>query len=125
MKKVLVAVLFLAGCVGSAPNSSSQHPVQLLTHDGPCQPAPVAGLLVVDPNYGTALRHDGPEPASVVPVAWQAGYSGRYAAGGQEIEVVGPDGDVLATTGKRYLLAGGFGQVRGVDAIKACHAEPG
>jgi hypothetical protein len=111
--------LAVAGC-GLAPDRS----VQLLTYDrNGCYVGPLVGELVADPTYGTSvLVHPwGLESSRVVSVAWPSGYSGRYV--GSEIEVVAPDGRVVAVTGKSYELMGGDVQVDGVNAWWAC-GEP-
>ena len=53
------------------------------------------GQLAVDPKYGTSL--DGR------PVIWPEGFSARRA--GDEIEVLDPSGNVVATTGRRYRIS--------------------
>ena len=59
------------------------------------------GLLVADPEYGTAIN-DG---HGTTPVAWRPGYTAQQA--GHEVDVVDPDGHVVATTGHNYQLWGG------------------
>ncbi|MDT5050476.1 MAG: hypothetical protein QOG75_6380 [Mycobacterium sp.] len=76
----------------------------------------MVGLLVVDPKYGTAITLNSPE--SPMPVAWGVGFTGRYA--GSEVEVLTPDGEVLAVTGKSYEFAGVGVRVGGVNAFRAC-----
>ena len=113
--RFVVLVALLVGCGTIAP-------VNLLTSDQNCHPAPAVGLLVVDQQYGTAISEQIPPPPDgwtrPVPIAWPAGFSGRYAGG--EIEVVGPDGVVLAVTGKRYEFAGVGVEVGGIRAFGAC-----
>jgi hypothetical protein len=55
------------------------------------------GLLIVDPEYGTAAQNgDGTHP-----LIWPLGFTARRLAGG-EVEVLNRYGDVVATTGKKY-----------------------
>ena len=122
---VPIGVLLLAGCQGLAPRT----PVQLLTgvpdgvSEGTCYTAEIHGLLVVDARYGTAILDDtaprvGGVPPSPLPVAWRPGVTGRLA--GSEVEVVDPNGRVVATTGQRDILPGGYSAVAGVRAWWAC-----
>jgi len=56
-----------------------------------------AGLLLVDPEYGTAAQNgDGTHP-----LIWPLGYTARRLAGG-EVEVLSRKGAVVATTGEQY-----------------------
>jgi hypothetical protein len=101
-------------------------PVQLLTGapqgDG-CYTSGATGLLVVDALYGTAVVDEvmakvtgsarGP-----IPVSWRPGFTGRHA--GSEVEVLAPDGHVVAITGKRYVIEGGYAAVDGVDSFWSC-----
>ena len=103
---VLTFAVGTAGCAGE--------PVQLLTRDGPvAAPLPPGSLprvgcyanfalgeLVVDPVNGTAIVDMG-----TVAVMWPAGYTGRQA--GSEVEVLDPQGQVVAVTGHRYQIEGG------------------
>jgi hypothetical protein len=99
----------LAGCTPTAP-------VPLLTGDNPdgdlmsggCYTNSANGPLVTDPVYGTAIQDDtgGPEPWPVAAVMWPMGYTARHA--GSEIEVVNREGLVVAKTGNRYHIEGGY-----------------
>jgi hypothetical protein len=116
-KQLASIVVALALClVGCGPIVA---PVKLLTYevDG-CHPAPAAGQLVADQQFGTALL--GSAWGDVVPVAWPSGFTGRHAGG--EIEVVAPVGRVVAVTGKRYELIGVGVDVGGIHAFGACNA---
>jgi hypothetical protein len=116
-KQLATIVVALALClVGCGPIVA---PVKLLTYEvDSCHPAPFAGQLVVDQQFGTALL---PEyGGGLEPVAWPSGFTGRYA--GDEIEVVAPDGRVVAVTGKRYELIGVGVDVGGTHAFGACNA---
>ena len=115
----LALALCLAGC-GLMPHSD---PVQLLTaplsHTG-CFAADVSGLLVVDPTDGTAIvanNHPSMLGLSDVPttVAWPAGFTARR--NGAEVEVLTPEGNVAATTGRSYHFMGGFVDAGGSSGI--------
>ena len=70
----------------------------------------VRGPLVVDPTYGTAVMDgvviEGATSAHVVPVAWRPGFTARRS--GPEVEVLDPQGNVVAVTGRRYVIPGGY-----------------
>ena len=106
--RALLAGLLAASIAGCGTGATA--PVQLLTYDTSCHPAPAVGLLVTDPKYGTALLGR--------PVAWPSGFSGRDA--GSEVEVLDGDGKVVAVTGKTYEFAGTDDIVGGVRAFVAC-----
>jgi hypothetical protein len=106
----LALALCLLGCTGE---------VKLLTggHGG-CSiggtaPMGIVGELIADPRAGTAIRvvpndRDWPTLAgSTVPVMWPPGFTGRRLPSG-EVEVIHPDGVVIATTGRRVALATQF-----------------
>jgi len=63
------------------------------------------GELTADPTYGTTIQGTA--------VYWPLGFTGRWA--GSEIEVLDPDGKVIATTGRTYKLEGGYW-----DGFSAC-----
>ena len=119
---IVVALgLCLAGC-GLLPSQSDR--VQLITgppnHDG-CFAANVAGLLVVDPTYGTAIvSNDLPSmiPLSDVPmtVAWRPGFTARRS--GSEVEVLDPQGNVVAMTGRSYRFSGGLVSAGGSSGLE-------
>jgi hypothetical protein len=104
----LSLALCLLGCAGE---------VRLLTggHEG-CSiggtaPMVIAGVLIADPQAGTAIRVDpdmavewGPEVAGrTLPVMWSPGFTGRRLLSG-EVEVVHPEGVVILTTGRHVVL---------------------
>ncbi len=81
-------------------------PVPLLTapDDGMvgCYTSGADGVLTVDPTYGTAIvEHEAP-----VPVMWPRGYTGRRSISG--VEVVDQSGHVVARTGTRVRIGGGY-----------------
>jgi hypothetical protein len=116
MKRVaatLVAVaLVLAGCGTLFPE-----PVHLLTADAADFTGvslmiggfpdrcgyPWEGRLVADATSGTALITG--NRGAVVPVVWRPGFTGRRS--GSEVQVVDPQGNVVAVTGHKYSLDGG------------------
>jgi hypothetical protein len=117
----LAAVLLLAGC------GALREPVPLLA--GPPQPFSgcftfaISGELIADPTYGTVMRDTATYDETVtqvtrpptVPVAWRTGFTARRL--GSEVEVVDPQGTVVATTGRRYLLPGGYISAGGSSGI--------
>jgi hypothetical protein len=113
MKRALVVLLFALGvsaCGAPVQGGSSDEPVQLLTGDAggytiwnkdgvrSCFGLNVVGQIVADPKYGTAI--------DATPVMWPLGFTGRWV--GSEVEVLDPTGSVVATTGRRYRLDGGY-----------------
>jgi hypothetical protein len=107
----LVVALGIA-VVGCGPNAH----VPLLTGDNPdgdlpsgaCYTNVASGPLIADPVFGTVIQDatGGPVPGPVVPVMWPVGYTAREA--GSEIEVVSGVGVVVAKTGNRYQIEGGY-----------------
>jgi hypothetical protein len=104
-------LVFLVGCSSGAPSGGAGQLLTGAVFSGGCFTNSASGPLVADPKYGTAIidevmtRVTGTQ-ASPVPVAWRPGFSARQA--GSEVEVVAPDGHVVATTGKRYRIDGGY-----------------
>ena len=91
----LALALCLLGCNGL--------PVALLTGIEACYAGgehPVfQGVLVPDPEFGTRIDGKGP-------VMWPVGYTARRAGlFWGEIEVLDEAGDVVATTGRAYMMA--------------------
>src|ERR1041385_6993941 len=91
----LVVALGLAGC-GLIPGR-----VELLTGIEACYAGgehPVLqGVLVPDPEFGTRIQGKGP-------VMWPVGYSGRRLVGGQ-VDVLDREGNLVASTGRVYMMA--------------------
>jgi hypothetical protein len=120
-----VLTLVLAGCGSLLPGPAQivGDPVQIVTgcpRIAPCSPSgevtgcyanPVGinGDLVADPQYGTVMENAGftihGKTQSVV-IAWPPGYTGRRD--GSEVSVLDRGGSVVATTGHRYHLDGGY-----------------
>jgi hypothetical protein len=101
------------------PSGPSDHPVQrsdpvqlvtgfptMIGDNGGCFTDSAAGPLLVDPKYGTAIIDTDVHSTGPVPVAWRLGFTGRRV--GSEIEVLDPKGNVVATTGHMYRIAGGY-----------------
>jgi hypothetical protein len=111
-----VTLPFLVALVVAFAGCTPTTPVPLLTGDNPdgdlangaCYTNFASGPLVADPTYGTSIQDftAGTEPAPVVPVRWPVGYTARQA--GSEIEVVNGVGLVVAKTGNRYQIEGGY-----------------
>ncbi len=124
--KQLAATLALALCLaGCGFLRSHGDPVQLLTGQpiggSGCFAAVGSGLLVVDPTYGTAII-DNHLPSMVqlrdvpVTVAWRPGFTARRS--GSEVEVLDPQGNVVATTGRNYTILGGYVAPGGTSGVE-------
>ena len=89
----------------------------LLTGDGnlggACFTSAARGVLVSDAKAGTAII-DEDSGGGRSPVMWRDGFSARHV--GSEVAVLDPSGNVVATTGTRYRLVGGYTN----DAFYAC-----
>jgi hypothetical protein len=100
---VLVAIVIAYELVGTR--------VTLLTGELPhpsdevpgCYTSGDIGELVVDPVAGTAILEDNGDR---YPVIWQVGYTGRQI--GSMVEVLDSSGAVVARTGTRVNLEGGY-----------------
>jgi hypothetical protein len=104
---VLVAML-LAGCVSTAsPSPSDFKAAWLVTgpdpNGGACFTNYLDGSLVVDPVSGTAVSDSS---ILTTRVMWPSGYRARQV--GAEVQVVRPDGSIVATTGNWYWVQGGY-----------------
>ena len=66
--------------------------------------------VVVDPVNGTAVIEsytvDGQPQSRVLPIMWPSGYTARRS--GSEVEVLARNGEVVARTGGRYRIQGGY-----------------
>jgi len=88
--------------------------VPLLTGDGStsggCYLNFLVDDLVIDPVSGTAVVEeytiDGQPKSRVLPIRWPRGYTARRS--GSEVEVLAGNGEVVARTGGRYRLQGGY-----------------
>lgn len=100
----LALALTLSGCGWFAPGD----PVYLLTGEplgtAGCFTSFALGLLLEDPTYGTAIHDE--NGGGTTPVMWRSGYTGHRV--GSEVSVVDLLGNVVATTGQTYKIAGGY-----------------
>jgi hypothetical protein len=67
-----------------------------------CYTSGTSGVLTTDSTYGTAII----ERDARVPVMWPHGYSGRRSV--TAVEVVDASGHVVARTGTRVQIGGGY-----------------
>ena len=123
----LALALMVIGCGGSLPQ-----PFPLLTGDPygratvngnlGCFTNHARGPLTVDPTSGTAIADSDDNPNSVtpVPVMWRPGFTARHD--GSEVTVLDPAGNVVATTGRHYLIEGGYVDKNGRTVFWACDA---
>ncbi len=97
---LLVTVMAFAAC-------GPGEPVTLLTgNDEPgCYLANTTGMLIVDAQAGTAIVSED-MGQTTVPVRWPSRYTGRK--NGDQVEVLDAAGHVVARTGQRYELLGGY-----------------
>jgi hypothetical protein len=124
----LALAISLAGC-GLVPTQGE--PFELVTSwepgsaesPGSCRPGwGTVGLLVIDPERGTAIKVDGGDfldtnMGTTMPVLWWPTFTARRL--GDVVSVIDPDGNVVATTGRRYRIAGSFEPV----GFVACGAD--
>ena len=126
MRRIATTLALVLSLLGCAPS------VELLTGHSLCFPGPgpvIEGLLISDPEHGTAIKVEGyqsgysydstPSDGSTTPVMWPEGYIGRQLSGG-EVEVLDEAGKVVARTGGRYALEGGHSAGTGTAAFPAC-----
>ena len=104
MKRVaaLALALFLIGC---GPSFGPLTGVPYNERGGGCFTNHADGPLVVDPTYGTAIV-DSAGGGSATAVVWRPGFTARRVR--SEIEVEDSDGHMVAITGKRYRIDGGY-----------------
>ena len=101
-----LAVLTLSALAVAACGAGAS--VTLLTAvDGErgCYLANTTGMLIVDPDAGTAIVSEDMGRATT-PVRWPNGYTGRRSW--DQVEVLDASGRVVAQTGQRYELLGGY-----------------
>jgi multidrug efflux pump subunit AcrA (membrane-fusion protein) len=85
-----------------------------------CVSLPHAVDLVADATYGTAFVWTGGRDAAPLPVMWRRGFTGRRS--GSEVQVVDPQGNVVAITGHAYLINGSY-VVRNGSNVSAKDAD--
>jgi hypothetical protein len=103
---VLSASVAVGACASPAPRDE---PVALVTDDaetanGVCITYYNVGVLIADPEMGTAAQGPGDRPDGnfgIRPLIWPVGYTAHRLAG-HEIQVLDAKGDVVATTGRTY-----------------------
>ena len=107
----LFVVLVAAGCSPQPEPFALVHSEEPVDgRDGQCSLGwTLRGRLVIDPNGGTALvveeggNYYGDKTVGATsPVWWWPKFTGRRV--GNEVEIVDPDGKVVATTGQRYEI---------------------
>jgi hypothetical protein len=93
--------------LGMVAACNSGQPVTLLTGNpgSGCFAANTTGLLIADARTGTTIVSEDMARTAVA-VRWPAGYSGRTS--GDQVEVLDQSGHVVARTGQRYELLGGY-----------------
>jgi hypothetical protein len=158
MRRVTTTValaLCLAGCYSGAPpgqsTAPSGEPAQLLTNIGQCSDLRAEGLLLSNSEHGTDIEvvptvievqgvdttvvwPSGNDGTSILPVRWPTGFTAVRLEGGK-VSVLDPKGNVVAITGSRYSLTGGwlleadiggpsFGGPPRVAGFEACGANP-
>jgi hypothetical protein len=100
-------VVVATGCSSAAPSGT---PVKITTYDGDglsCYTNAEPYLLIPNSEAGTAMigtAEAGHIPGSPIPLAWPAGYVGRRV--GSEVAVYSGSGQLVATTGKYWYIAG-------------------
>jgi hypothetical protein len=129
---VLAIVLGLVGCGTVMP--ASPEPFELAhSHEpadgrsGPCSLGWwTGGRLVVDEQRGgTSIVVEGGDfstPGDALPIAWWPKFTGRRVGG--EVEILDPDQNVVATTGRRYRILAAFPFDAGFVVCGNCRAEP-
>ncbi len=123
MRRIPAAIAFslcVLGCGTIREPAPSGKPVELYTFGERCQDLRVEGVLRTGGKDGGIQQTDivvGPldtvvwpervNAESVVSVRWPRGFKGVAVAGG-EVAVVDGAGNLVATTGGRYSLLGGW-----------------
>jgi hypothetical protein len=103
---ILTLVFVLSSCTGGSSvalliggpdgNTSS-------TQVG-CYLSAITGSLITDPSAGTAIVDE--ESGDTYPVSWPPGFTGRQ--NNSQVEVLNTSGSVVAQTGTRVHLLGGW-----------------
>ena len=116
MTKLVAATLAIALLALACGSSEGSVPlltgVSKLVGDGPgCYTNSATGLLTVDATYGTAVTDEimltvtGTMPPPV-PVMWRRGFTAHRD--GSEVAVTDRNGSVVAVTGHRFIIEGGY-----------------
>lgn len=123
--RLATASLALALCLLGCGSTDEPVPVPLLTGVRECLVDAALGLLTVDPKYGTAIidEQGALSDRRPTPVMWPPGYTGWWV--GPDVVVRNAQGNVVATTGRRYRIAGGPVAIvtGGSVAVAACPEE--
>lgn len=115
MRRIGAAAALALSLLACAPAAERSDAVRLLTgvvpgytDNGACFTDFALGPLLIDPKYGTAVRDEtaGASAPVTTPVMWRPGFTGRRD--GSEVAVLDPAGNVVATTGRKYEIAGGY-----------------
>jgi hypothetical protein len=135
MRRATTTLALALSVLGCGPAPAASEPFDLLTSwepgsapGNPCPAQPVApcgggpacrpgwhvdGELVVDPNGGTAVKvesdSDRGTVGTMMAVMWWPTFSGLRV--GDRVEVLDPEGKVVAITGLRYRIMGSFEQI--------------
>jgi hypothetical protein len=104
MRWATLAVVLTAAVAGCGAGE----PVALLTGGQPgCYVANTTGMLIVDAQAGTAIVSEDMGQTTAA-VRWPPGFTGRTS--GDQVEVLDATGRVVARTGQRYELLGGYNE---------------
>ncbi len=106
-KRYVASGLGLLALTGLLATCGPGESVTLLTasDNSGCFAANTTGMLIADPRAGTAIVSEDMARTTVA-VRWPAGYTGRRSW--NAVEVLDRDGQVVAQTGQRYELLGGY-----------------
>jgi hypothetical protein len=114
--------VFAVACGGGGPvPTATPLSITLLTAEQPetaCDDALATGALAPDPRSGLGLRGADGQRTSVM---WPFGYSAIYQD--DLIQLVDPDGEVVAVEGEVVQMGGGFG-LEGLFYACAGSVEP-
>jgi hypothetical protein len=102
---ILSLAFVLSACTGSSvalliggPDGNT-NPTQV-----GCYLSAITGPLIPDPSAGTAIVDE--ESGHTYPVSWPPGFTGRQ--NNNQVEVLNTSGSVVASTGTRVHLLGGW-----------------
>lgn len=101
MALILPLALALAACAGGSVALATAGESASIG----CYAANTTGMLVPNAGAGTAIVSED-MGQTTVPVRWPGGYTGRRS--GDQVEVLDGGGSVVARTGQRYMLLGGY-----------------
>ena len=84
-----------------------------------CNGALLEGKLIAHPQWGLAVQNIGAEPLLVF---WPHGWYRRDS--GDHVELLDPDGEVIARAGDHISAGGGGININGVSGFKMCPRGP-